>query len=126
MFASFLSQLGQSSPQDFAPYYWPVFTKPLTIGALVVGILVIIFSIFAGLKENKGAMVTCLIFATLEGFLAKGVLNWAIVFLIKTVHLKAAMAYWITDTLWITFISLCAIALYESLIITTKETFQGR
>ena len=126
MFGSFFSQLGQSSGKDFVPYYWPVFNKPLTIGALVVGLLVIIFSIFAGLKENKGAMITCIIFATIEGFLAKGVLNWVLVFLIKTFKLNAQMAYWITDTLWITFISLCAIALYESLIITTKETFHGR
>ena len=126
MFASFFSQLGQSSAEGFAPYYWPVFTKPLTIGALVVGLLVIIFSFFAGLKENKGAVITCVIFATLEGYLAKGILNWVIVFLLKTLPINAQMAYWITDTLWITFVSFCAIALYESLIITTKETFHGR
>ncbi|MCK5737607.1 hypothetical protein KAH55_00430 [bacterium] len=126
MFASFFSQLGQSSPEGFAPYYWPVITKPLTIGALVIGLLVIIFSLFAGLKENKGAVITCVIFAGLLGFIAKGILNWGIVFLIKSVKLTPQMAYWITDTLWITFVSFCAIALYESLIITTKETFHGR
>jgi hypothetical protein len=116
-----MEQLPPIVNDALSPYLWPEISPTVVWVAFFIGLLLYIIGYFAGGKLSIGKIFLCIILASVIGFLARGVLNYLLAFLIYSMGMVPHTAYILSSTLWMIFVAGVAVMIYETFTVTAEE-----